>query len=98
MIATCDDEMNASLEQSSRANSAIEEIMGCITTIDEMSTQIVESTHEQSQAITEISKNIVRISSLSDENAGNMEVIKKSCDDLDGIAGVQAGIVKRYRI
>ncbi len=97
-IATCDEEMNASLEQSSRANSAIEEIMGCITTIDEMSSQIVESTHEQSQAIKEISKNIVRISSLSDENAENMEVIKKSCDDLDGIAGVQSGIIRRYKI
>ena len=97
-IATCDEEMNASLEQSSRANSAIEEIMGCITTIDEMSSQIVESTHEQSQAIKEISKNIVRISSLSDENAENMEVIKKSCDDLDSIAGVQSGIIRKYKI
>ncbi len=97
-IASCDDEMKMSLEQSSRANSAIEEIMGCIASIDDMSAQIVQSTHEQAQAIKEISQNIVRISSLSDENYQGMTKIKESSKELDVIAEDQNKIVKKYKL
>ena len=43
VVASCEEEMNNSVHQSSKANSAIEEIMGIIATITDMSEQIVQS-------------------------------------------------------
>ena len=43
VVSSCEEEMDNSVHQSSKANSAIEEIMGIIATITDMSEQIVQS-------------------------------------------------------
>ena len=74
VIATCNDEMNSSLEQSSKANSSLEEIMGYIHSIEQMTSQIVESSHEQATATREINQNINRISELTEQSCeGNLK-------------------------
>jgi methyl-accepting chemotaxis protein len=98
VIESCNNEMAASLEQSSRANSSIEEIMGNIASIDTMTAQIVESAHEQEIATREINKNITRISELSEENCEAMNRIKDSSSQLDQIAFEQSEIVNRFKV
>ena len=98
VIESCNHEMAASLEQSSRANSSIEEIMGNIAAIDTMTAQIVESAHEQEIATREINKNITRISELSEENCESMNRIKDSSSQLDQIAFEQSEIVNRFKV
>ncbi|MGN1393084.1 MAG: methyl-accepting chemotaxis protein [Succinivibrionaceae bacterium] len=98
VIASCNAEMENSLKQTSKANSSIEEIMGCISSIDSMSQQIVESAHEQEIATREINKNITRISELSERNCEGMEGIQKSSNNLDKIANEQTAIINRFRL
>lgn len=98
VIASCNAEMETSLEQSSKANSSIEEIMGYIASIDSMSEQIVESAHEQEIATREINKNITRISELSEQNCEGMNDIKKSSANLDRIANEQSEIINRFKL
>ena len=90
--------MEASITQSSKANSSIEEIMGYITTIDEMTRQIVESAHEQEIATREINQNITRISELADKNYEGMTNIQQSSATLEQIADDQTSIVNKFKV
>lgn len=98
VIGTCNEEMASSLTQSSKANSAIEEIMGYITTIEQMTSQIVESAHEQEIATHEINQNITRISSLADKNYEGISNIQDSSENLNKIASEQIDIVNMFKI
>lgn len=98
VIATCNEEMQASLTQSSKANSAIEEIMGYIATIEQMTSQIVESAHQQEIATKEINQNITRITALADQNYDGMCNIQKSSEVIDSIAKEQTDIVNMFKI
>lgn len=98
VIGTCNIEMEASITQSSKANSSIEEIMGYITTIDEMTRQIVESAHEQEIATREINQNITRISELADKNYEGMTNIQQSSATLEQIADDQTSIVNKFKV
>ncbi len=98
VITTCNEEMNSSLEQSSKANSSLEEIMGFINSIEQMTAQIVESSHEQATATKEINQNITRISDLTEESCRGMEYISSSSDTLNQIADTQSEIVSKFKL
>lgn len=98
VIKTCSVEMENSVDQASMANSSIEEIMGYITSIDQMTSQIVESAHEQEIATREINQNITRISELADQNSEDMNNIENSSETLDKIAIEQSDIVNKFKL
>lgn len=98
VITTCNEEMTSSIEQSSKANSSLEEIMGFIQSIEQMTSQIVESSHEQDVATREINQNINRISELTEKSCDGMHDIRTSSDTLNTIAEEQLKIVSRFKI
>ena len=98
VIATCNDEMNSSLEQSSKANSSLEEIMGYIHSIEQMTSQIVESSHEQATATREINQNINRISELTEQSCEGMQNIRSSSETLNSISEEQSQIVSKFKL
>ena len=59
--------MNNSVHQSSKANSAIEEIMGIIATITDMSEQIVQSCQQQTDIATDVNHSITNINTITEE-------------------------------
>ncbi len=67
VVASCEEEMNNSVHQSSKANSAIEEIMGIIATITDMSEQIVQSCQQQTDIATDVNHSITNINSITEE-------------------------------
>ena len=67
VVASCEEEMNNSVHQSSKANSAIEEIMGIIATITDMSEQIVQSCQQQTDISTDVNHSITNINSITEE-------------------------------
>ena len=67
VVAACEEEMNNSVHQSSKANSAIEEIMGIIATITDMSEQIVQSCQQQTDIATDVNHSITNINTITEE-------------------------------
>ena len=67
VVASCEEEMNNSVHQSSKANSAIEEIMGIIATITDMSEQIVQSCQQQTDIATDVNHSITNINTITEE-------------------------------
>lgn len=98
VMASCEDEMANSLQQSSKANSSIEEIMGIIATITDMSEQIVTSCQTQSQSATEINNSIENISKLADDSYNRMLAVQKSMQELDNLAEKQSKILDQFHM
>ncbi len=98
VINDCNADMEASVIQSSKANSAIEEIMGYITSVDEMTTQIVESAHEQETATREINQNINRISDSADTNFDGMKDIQDSSVTLERLVKDQNALIDKFQV
>ena len=98
VMARCEGEMNNSLAQSSRANSSIEEIMGFIATISDMSEQIVASCNQQAASAGEINQSIENIRQLTQNSAERMQDIHSSMGKLDALADRQAGIVTQFKV
>ncbi|NLK85503.1 MAG: hypothetical protein GX278_06110 [Aeromonadales bacterium] len=67
VVGSCEEEMNNSVHQSSKANSAIEEIMGIIATITDMSEQIVQSCQEQTGIAADVNHSIANINNITEE-------------------------------
>ena len=67
VVASCEEEMDNSVHQSSKANSAIEEIMGIIATITDMSEQIVQSCQQQTDIATDVNHSITNINTITEE-------------------------------
>ena len=78
VVASCEEEMDNSVHQSSRANSAIEEIMGIIATITDMSEQIVQSCQEQTDIAAEVNHSISNINSLTEECYDHIQISKQN--------------------
>lgn len=98
VMATCESEMENSLQQSSKANSSIEEIMGIIATISDMSEQIVTSCQMQSSSASNINTSIANISKLADSSNKQMNDLKTSMTDLDNLANKQANILQKFKL
>ncbi|MBQ3678902.1 MAG: methyl-accepting chemotaxis protein [Succinivibrio sp.] len=78
VVASCEEEMNNSVHQSSKANSAIEEIMGIIATITDMSEQIVDSCTEQTNIAGEVNSEIENINSVTEECFEHIQETKQA--------------------
>lgn len=86
VVASCEEEMNNSVQQSSRANSAIEEIMGIIATITDMSEQIVQSCQEQTSIAADVNHSIANINNLTEECFDHISDTKQTVHEIRNLA------------
>ena len=86
VVASCEEEMNNSVQQSSKANSAIEEIMGIIATITDMSEQIVQSCQEQTSIAADVNHSIENINSITEECFSHIDDTKQSVHKIRNLA------------
>lgn len=78
--------MNNSVQQSSKANSAIEEIMGIIATITDMSEQIVQSCQEQTSIAADVNHSIENINAITEECFTHIDDTKQSVHQIRNLA------------
>ena len=86
VVASCEEEMNNSVQQSSKANSAIEEIMGIIATITDMSEQIVQSCQEQTSIAADVNHSIENINAITEECFEHIDDTKQSVHKIRNLA------------
>lgn len=86
VVASCEEEMNNSVQQSSKANSAIEEIMGIIATITDMSEQIVQSCQEQTSIAADVNHSIANINTITEECFEHINDTKQSVHEIRTLA------------
>lgn len=98
VMASCEGEMDNSLQQSSRANSSIEEIMGIIATISDMSEQIVQSCQQQFSSASEINLSIAHISKLAEDSYEQMAGLQTNMQALDDLASNQATVLSKFKL
>ena len=98
VMAACESEMDNSLQQSSRANSSIEEIMGIIATISDMSEQIVQSCQMQTSSASEINQSIAHISKLAEDSYDQMTELQTNMHALNDLATNQAMVLRKFRL
>lgn len=98
VMASCEGEMDNSLQQSSRANSSIEEIMGIIAIISDMSEQIVQSCQQQFSSATEINMSIAHISKLAEDSYEQMAGLQTNMHALNELATNQAAVLDKFTL
>ncbi len=98
VMASCESEMDNSLQQSSRANSSIEEIMGIIATISDMSEQIVMSCQLQTNSASEINQSIAHISKLAEDSYDQMAELQTNMHELNALATNQAKVLDKFKL
>ena len=98
VMASCEAEMTNSLQQSSRANSSIEEIMGIIATISDMSEQIVNSCQTQSEKTHEVGDTINNLNQLTEDNRDYLTSVSSSVDQLNTLADEQEQLLNKFSI
>ncbi|QFI54459.1 methyl-accepting chemotaxis protein [Aeromonas simiae] len=94
----CSSEMEASVQQSSDANGAMEEIQGIVTQINDMSSQIAAAAEQQQATSADIATNLHRISDISDRNYQGIEQVANTSQQLDHLAEQQQTLVQRFRL
>ncbi|MDO2949892.1 methyl-accepting chemotaxis protein [Aeromonas simiae] len=94
----CSNEMEASVQQSSDANGAMEEIQGIVTQINDMSSQIAAAAEQQQATSADIATNLHRISDISDRNYQGIEQVANTSQQLDHLAEQQQTLVQRFRL
>ncbi len=98
VMASCEGEMANSLQQSSRANSSIEEIMGIIATISDMSEQIVDSCQEQSARTSEVNLSIANINKLTEDNYQHITMAQEELCSIRDLARTQEELLNRFNL
>ncbi len=96
VVASCEEEMNNSVHQSSRANSAIEEIMGIIATISDMSEQIVQSCQEQADLATDVNHSIANINHITEDCFSSIQESKQSVHEIRKMARNQVNKLSSF--
>jgi methyl-accepting chemotaxis protein len=97
-IESCMSEMEASVEKTSEANSAMEEIKALILEISQMSTYISQAAGEQSDTTGDIAKRIEEINLIAGESAQAMTEITNTSNNLATLASKQSELVHRFKL
>lgn len=95
VMSLCEEEMTNSVDQSSRANSSIEEIMGTFATISDINEQIANYCASQSEHTEGISQAAQKISVLSDSGCQSLENIESTLDKVSKLLDSQELLIKR---
>ena len=95
VMSLCEEEMTNSVDQSSRANSSIEEIMGTFATISDLNEQIANFCTSQSDHTEGISQAAQKISVLSDSGCHSLENIEATLDKVSQLLDSQDYLIKK---
>jgi methyl-accepting chemotaxis protein len=98
VMQECSREMDSSMDQSSHANNAMEEVQGIVVLISDMSSQIASAAEQQQATSADIATNLNRISDISDLNYQGIERVAQTSQQLDSLAEQQESLVKRFRL
>ena len=98
VIQSCMNEMEISVEQTSKANSAMEEIQALIIEISQMSIHISQAAAEQSETSADIARNIEDINHIADESYQAMSNIAQTSESLTHLAHQQNELVHRFKL
>ncbi|MCR5537394.1 MAG: hypothetical protein K6F05_08320 [Succinivibrio sp.] len=98
VMASCESEMKNSMQQSSRANSAIEEIMGIIATISDMSEQIVTSCQMQSEQAAEVNNSLANINTINEDNYIQVSEIGSQLHRIHELALAEEKILETFKL
>ena len=96
-VKECSAAMEASVQQSSDANGAIEEMQAVLIRISNMSSQVAHAADEQKKTSENIVGNINRISSLSNENNSEISKISDTCGKLERRAVRHDELLKGFK-
>ena len=94
VMSLCEEEMSNSVDQSSRANSSIEEIMGTFATISDINEQIADFCVSQSEHTHGIVSTADRIGVLSDSGCVSLEDIEHTLDKVKDILDSQQYLIQ----
>ena len=97
VVASCEEEMNNSVHQSSKANSAIEEIMGIIATITDMSEQIVQSCQKQRDIATDVNHSITNSNTITEECSDHITDSKQQVHEIRVLAQNQVENLSTFK-
>ena len=87
-----------SVEQAKKAGVALSEITQAVAHITDMNTQIASAAEEQAAVADEINKNIVKINSLSEENADAVNETTQSSVEMTKLAAHLHHLMENFRI
>ncbi len=94
VMALCEGEMKNSVDQSSRANSSIEEIMGTFATISDLNEQIANSCATQAEHTNGILQATSEISSLTDSGNKGLARIKEELSSVSSLIENQLELLR----
>ncbi|MEH6470710.1 MAG: methyl-accepting chemotaxis protein [Halopseudomonas sp.] len=86
------------VNKASRADTALDEIVSGVITIDEMTRQIASAAEQQSAVTNEISTNIIHISDVSDECATATQQVTVASEELAQLSEQLKGLTDRFRV
>lgn len=98
VIQSCMNEMEISVGQASKANSAMEEIQALIIEITQMSTHISQAAAEQSETSADIARSIEDINHIADESYQAMSNIAQTSESLTHLAHQQNELVHQFKL
>lgn len=85
------------VEQALLAGQSLDAITQSVATINDMNTQIASAAEEQSKVAEEINRNVVNISQVADETAGNVIQVANQSAELENIALALNAEVERFK-
>lgn len=87
-----------SVEQASRAGTALESITQSVTSINDMNTQIASAAEEQSAVAEEINRSTSAIMQVVEDNVGNAHQVENNSQELMQIAQKLEGLVGQFKV
>ncbi|USD66192.1 methyl-accepting chemotaxis protein [Vibrio sp. SCSIO 43136] len=98
VIESCMNDMEESVSQASKANSAMEEIQALILEISQMSTHITQAADEQRVTTSDIARTLEEINHIANRSYSAMEQIASVSEDLTQLSSTQSDIVHRFKL
>lgn len=86
------------VEQADSTDKTLGSITGIMSSINDMSSQIATAAEEQSAVSEEINRNIVQITTMSEQTAENTELTSQSSQSLAQLAEELDSLVHRFRV
>ena len=88
----------ASVEQASRAGTALESITQSVTSINDMNTQIASAAEEQSAVADEINRSASNIMQVVEDNVGNVHQVENNSQELMQIAQKLEELMGQFKV
>lgn len=87
-----------SVSKTSESDEALSAIVGAVSTINELNSQIAHGMSEQATAVKEINKSIEQISAVSESSLNDVHQTSTASKSLEGLANQLQGAVKLFKL